>query len=68
MAKATSMTVASAMKGEKIRAVSAIVMLKVSLVSQLILYSYITRDPPYCQWYPPIKNSSKINNLAKGCH
>jgi hypothetical protein len=39
MAKATSMTVASAMKGEKIRAVSAIVMLKVSLVSQLILYS-----------------------------
>ena len=39
MAKATSMMVARAIKGEAIRAVSAIVMLKVSLVSQLILYS-----------------------------
>jgi hypothetical protein len=65
MAKATSMMPARARKGERIRAVSAIVMLKVSLVSQFILYSYNSWSPVGCQGDPYKKSSSKINSLAR---
>jgi len=52
MVKVTSMTVTIKRKGERIIAVSAIVMLKVSLVSQFILYSDSTWSPVGCQGNP----------------